>query len=142
MSGMRIEVLMVANAAATDGSLLNVQGGGWEYCSPAMLPCTVEGAVAGVATLADDEIGTTPALNIAITDGDGQDAGFAASMIVSGIRPSTVPGVPVRVPFAVAFTFAASRSTVVKAAVIHEHAELAAVTFLIRDPVPDAPPQG
>ena len=139
---MRIEVLMIANAAGVDGGLLHVQGGGWEHCTYPLLPTTVSGAVAGIATLDEDEIGTTPALNIAITDADGQDMGFAASMIISGIRPKTVPGVPVRQPFAVPFMFVAVRSTVVKVGVIHERAELAAVTFIIRDPVPDAPPQG
>jgi hypothetical protein len=138
---VRIEVLMVANAAATEGSLLNVQGGGWEHCSPAMLPSTIAGALAGIATLADDELGTTPALKIAITDIDGQDMGFSASMIISGIRPATMPRVPVRMPFAVPFTFAVTRSTVVKVAVIQDGAELAAVTFAVSDPVPDAPPQ-
>lgn len=139
---MKIEVLMVANAASVSGSLLHVQGGGWEHCSYPLLPATVSGALAGIATLDDDEIGKTPALKIAITDADGHDMGFAASMIVSGIRPPTVAGVPLRVPFAVPFMFVAVRSTVIKVAVMHEGAELAAVTFLVRDPVPDAPPPG
>jgi hypothetical protein len=138
---VKIEVLMIANAASTENSLLNIQGGGWEHFSPPMFPWTLGGAVAGIATLEDDDMGTTPALNIAITDAAGQDMGFSASMIISGIRPHTAAGVPVRVPFAVPFTFAAFHSTVVKVAAIHDGAELAAVTFLIRDPVPDAPPQ-
>jgi hypothetical protein len=137
---VEIEVLMVAKAAGVDGSLLHVQGAGWEHWSSPMFPATVSGAVAGIATLDDEEIGHTPALNIAITDADGHDMGFAASMIISGIRPKTVAGVPVRVPFAVPFMFVATRSTVIKVAVVHEGAELAAITFLIRDPVPDTPP--
>lgn len=138
---MKIEVLLIANAAGLDGGLLHVQGGGWEHCSPSMLPATISGAAAGIATLDDEEIGNTPALNIAITDADGHDMGFAASMIISGIRPKTVAGVPVRVPFAVPFMFVATGSAVIKVAVAQEGAELAAVTFLVRDPVPDTPPQ-
>jgi len=138
---VKVEVLMIANSATAEGSLLNVQGGGWEHCSPAMIPCTVGGHVAGIVALDEDELGQTPALNIAITDADGHDMGFSASMIVSGIRPATTVGVPVRVPFAVPFTVAVLRSMVVKVAALQGGAELAAVTFLVRDPVPDAPPQ-
>jgi hypothetical protein len=138
---VKIEVLMIANSAATEGSLLNVQGGGWEHCSPPMIPCTIGAYVAGIATLDDEELGQTPALNIATTDADGHDLGFAASMIISGIRPATVAGVPARVPFAIPFTVAVLRPTIVKVAALQGGAELAAVTFLVRDPIPDAPPE-
>jgi hypothetical protein len=138
---VRIEVLMVANSASVNGSLLDIQGGGWEFCTLPMLPINVAGAVAGIATLEADELGEAPVARISVDDTDGHEPGFSASMVISGIRPTAVPGVPVRIPFALPFRFAALRPTVVKVSVSHEGAELAATTFAIRDPVPDAPPQ-
>ena len=138
---MKVEVLMIASSAAAEGSLLNVQGGGWEHFSPVMMPCTVGGYVAGIATLDDKEMGQAPTLNITIADADGRKLGFAASVIISGIRPGTAAGVPVRMAFAVPFTVAVPRSMLVKVAALQEGAELAAVTFFVRDPVSDTPPQ-
>jgi hypothetical protein len=138
---VKIELLMVANAAEEKDSLLNIQGGGWEFCTLPMLPINLAGAIAGIATLDTDELGEAQVAQISVTDIDGHDPGFSASMVVSGIRPTTVPGVPVRIPFAIPFRFPALRPTVVKVSVWHEGAELAATTFAIRDPVPDAPPQ-
>lgn len=137
---MKIEVLMVANSASTEDGLLSIQGGGWEHCTLPMLPANFRAAIAGIATLEPDELGEAQIIQISAKAQDGHDPGFAGSMIISGIRPTTVPGVPVRVPFAVPLIFPALRPTVVKVSVTQDDAELAAVTFAIRDPVPDAPP--
>jgi hypothetical protein len=137
---VKVEVLMIASSATVDGRL-NVQGGGWEHYVPVMLPCTVSGHLAGIATLDDAELGQTPTLSMVITDADGRDMGCSASMIISGIRPATAAGVPVRVPFAAPFTVAVPRSMVLKVTAVHGGSELAAVTFHVRDPVQDTPPQ-
>jgi len=137
---VQVEVLMTASSATVEARL-NVQGGGWEYYTPVTMPGTVGGHVAGIATLDAAELGRTPTLNIVITDADGHDMGSSASMIISGIRRGTAPGVLVRVPFAVPFTVAVRRSMVLKVAALHEGAELAAVTFHVREPVQDTPPR-
>lgn len=132
---------MVANSATAQDSLLSVQGAGWEFCTVPMLPVNLGGSIAGIATIGDDELGETPVIKVTMDYVDGNAPDFAASMIISGIRPTTVKGVPVRIPFAVQFVFPATKPGVVKVTAAGEHdKELAAVTFAIRDPVPDAPP--
>ncbi|HYK31769.1 MAG TPA: hypothetical protein VEV63_07390 [Streptosporangiaceae bacterium] len=137
---MRIEVLMVANSASADDGLLTVHGGGWEHTVPRALPCTLTGYLAGIAVLDDGELGTTPVLALSITDLGGNDHRFSASVVINGNRPAPVPGVPIRAPFAVPFTFSVLQPTVVQAHVAHAGAEIATVSFLVSSAVSDAPP--
>jgi len=137
---VEVEVLLVANGAGTENSLLHVQGGGWESFLPGFFPWTVRGAVCGIVTLSNDEVGSTPVVVFTAEAQDGQDLGWRASMTIDGVRPVTIEGVPVRVPFWIALTAVVSAPTIVKITVSQGTAELAATAFAVRDPVPDAPP--
>lgn len=136
---MQIEVLLVANQAVVENGLLSVAGGGWETFTPAMFPATLRGVIAGIVTLSDGEIGDGHAVSFSMTDPDGHVAGTSGSMIISGIRPRTRPGVPVRVPFDIPFSTVVSAPTVVKVGITQGTTELAAVTFAVLDPIPDSP---
>ncbi|HSH59976.1 MAG TPA: hypothetical protein VK988_10110 [Acidimicrobiales bacterium] len=137
---MRVEALLVADRAVVENGLLSIEGGGWEHYQPPLLPWTLRGSLAGVLVLEDAEVGSTPAIGIEMTDSDGHVDGFNASMIVNGIRPTTLGGVPCRVPLDVPFTTVARAPTVVKIGVVHAGTELASVTFAVREPVPDTAP--
>jgi hypothetical protein len=136
---MKVESILVANYATTDKWLLVIEGGGWEHCKPQLLPTTVKGYVAGIFTLDREELGSTPAVILEITDEQGHVEGFKASTIVNGMRPATTPGVPCRVPFAIPFTTVAHAPTVVNVRLASDGSELATTSFAVLDPVPDAP---
>lgn len=137
---MDIEVLMVANKATADG-LLSVDGAGWEHTTPQMLPITIGGYVAGIATFTPDEIDKNPVMTITVKDRKNpENPGFSASILIYGARPPTAPGVPIRQPFAVQFVVPAFRPCVLTASVGDGNKELSNVTFAVRDPIPDTPP--
>lgn len=137
---MNTEVLLVANAAEVQNSLLHIRGGGWESYTPGLLPGTVRGSIAGIVTLSPEELGTTPAVTFSASDAEGHVDGFSASMIIDGMRPTATAGVPCRIPFEVPFATVVREPTVVKITMSHDGAELAAVTFAVLSPIPDAPP--
>jgi len=137
---MNIEVLMMANKASAEG-LLSVEGAGWEHATPQMLPITIGGYVAGIATFTADEIDKNPVMTITIKDReDPENPGFSASILIYGARPPTAPGVPIRETFAVPFRIPVFRPCVLTASVGDGNKELSSVTFAVRDPIPDTPP--
>ena len=78
---MDIEVLMPANKASADG-LLSVEGGGWEHTAPQMLPITIGGYVAGIATFTPGEIDKNPVMTITVNDREEpENPGFSASLL-------------------------------------------------------------
>jgi hypothetical protein len=138
---MEIEVLVLANKASTTDGLLSVEGAGWEHATPQMLPITIGGYVAGIATFTPAEIDKNPVMTITIKDReDPENPGFSASILIFGARPPTASGVPIREPFAVPFRVPAFRQCVLTASVLDGNKELSSVTFAVRDPIPDAPP--
>ena len=136
---MKVESLLIANYAATEKWLLTIEGGGWEHCSPQLLPTTIKGYVAGVFALDREELGSTPAVILEIGDREGNVEGFKASTIVNGMRPAAAYGVPSRVPFAIPFMTVAHAPTIVTVRLILESSELATTSFAVLDPVPDIP---
>jgi len=138
---MEIEVLTVASSADTENGLLNVKGAGWEFASPQMLPITIGGFVAGIATFSPGEIEKDPVLTITMGDDDDPDnPGFSASILIFGARTEPAPGVPIREPFAVPFRLPVFRPCVVTAKVSGGQKELGSFRFYVRDPIPDTPP--
>ena len=137
---MNIEVLMVANGASVENSLLSVQGGGWEHYNPLFFPWTVRGAVAGIGTLEPSEVGSISIVDVEVSDQHGHVVQSVGSMTIDASRPAAKAGVPMRFPFFAPLMFVVTAPTVVKVALSSEGAELAAVTFAVHDPVPDAPP--
>ena len=137
---MQIETLLMANVAGIENGLLSAEGAGWEHYVPAFLPCTVRGAVCGVATLDESELGSTPALKFRASAQDGQSLGWSASMTIDGVRVRAPEGVPTRVPFVVTLTAVVRNPTVITITLTSDSEELAATSFAVRDPVPDAPP--
>ena len=131
---------MVANGAGIDNGLLTVNGGGWEFYSPAFFPSTVRGAICGIATLDESELGTTPVVTFRASAQDDQELGWVASTTIDGVRTPTVAGVPIRVPFMVLMSAVVSAPTVVTVTMSEGRAELASTAFAVRDPIPDAPP--
>ena len=137
---MKVEILLVANAAAVQDGLLHVQGGGWEHYGVPLFPWTVQGCAAGILTVEPTDLGTSSVVTMDVSDQEGHVAGSHGSMVIVGDRPKTTAGVPVRFPFVFPFSTAISGPAVVKVALSKDGVELAAVAFSVKDPVPDAPP--
>lgn len=135
---MKVEVFMVANSAATSGWLLNVEGGGWEHYTTGQFPGLVRGAMAGLCVMEEADFGTTPSLEFKITTADAAaELAFMADAIYSLVRRGpAADGVEPRFPFVQPFEFEISASRVMRASVFLGGAELAAVTFNVRDKPP------
>jgi hypothetical protein len=140
---MRIEVLMVANAAGVENNLLNVQGGGWEHYSPSLFPWTVRGAVCGIFALDPDELATTRVVDVAVSDQAGHVRSSSGSMVIDATRPLTEAGVPMRFPFFAPLMFVVSGPTVVTVRLSEEEGnELGSVAFSVKEPTSDIPLSG
>ncbi len=137
---MHVEAVMFANRAAVNGGLLAVKGAGWEHYDLALFPGTVKGFVAGILTIDSDQHGSLLPVVLEVFDDDGHVDGSRASMIAIGTRPSTAPGVPYRMPFAMAFMTVVTAPTVVRARLRAGEGELAVISFAVRGGAPDAPP--
>lgn len=131
---------MFANRAVIEGSMLTVKGAGWEHFDVQMYPATVRGYVAGVLTIDADQHGQLLPVVLELFDDDGHVEPTRASMVAIGTRPKTVPGVPYRMPFSIAFQSVVRAATVVKARLHAQEGELALITFAVRGGAPDAPP--
>jgi hypothetical protein len=141
LPAVQIPVLMVANTASVDEhGMLNVQVGGWEHTSPLAAPFTLSCSIAGIAVLDESEWGTSQLLDLTVGDLAETNPRFTASVVISGIREAPVPGVPMRMSFAVPFTFPVLGSTVVRVRALHQGTELASWTFQIRTAINDAKP--
>ena len=130
---MRVEVFMLANSAATNGWLLNVEGGGWEHYTCDGFPGVVRGALAGIRIMEAGDFDTTPALTFKIAAADeaaevtfGADAIFALHS-----RGPAAPGVESRFPFTVPFEFRIVSARVLRASVSVGDNELAATSFYV-----------
>ena len=137
---MNVEAVMFANRAAIEGSMLTVKGAGWEHFDVRFFPSTVRGFVAGVLTIDADQHGQLLPVVLEVFDDEGHVERTRASMVAIGTRPATVPGVPYRMPFAIAFTTVVRAQTVVKARLHADEGELAVISFAVRGGAPDAPP--
>lgn len=137
---VKVEAFVLANSATVDGALLMVNGGGWEHFQVPFFPFTVAGAACGIVNLGPEEMGeASPVLCLDGIAQDGQDFGWSASMVISGDRPRTAAGVPIRVPFAVAFCGTVFSPTVVTIRACSVTEELAAAPFAILEPFRDLP---
>ena len=94
---MHISTSLLATHAEVGGDgLLAIRGGGWEFYSVPRVPATLQGFLAGLIEFDPDEIGSTHALRLTLTDEHGVDLGSSASMVVLAQRRIA--------PFAVPFT--------------------------------------
>ena len=134
---MRVEAIMLADEAAVRGGLLTIQGGGWETVETDVFPVNVAGFVTGVLTAEAFD----PRFLIILEVGDeaGQVEGSRQSVVFSDDRTAPVAGVPVRLPFAINFTTAVYRPTVVTVRLADPDRELAMLTFAVRSTIPDGP---
>lgn len=133
---------MVANSASISGWLLNVEGAGWEHYTCGQFPGVVQGAIAGFCVMDEADFGTTPSLVFKITTADdAAEVGFMADAIYSLMRRgAAAEGVESRFPFAQPFEFGiASGPRVMRASLLVEGVELAAVRFNVRDRPPQSP---
>src|SRR5262245_48360532 len=132
---MRAEVFMVANSAAISGWLLNVEGGGWEHYTTGQFPGLVRGALAGLCVMEEADFGTTPSIEFEIRTADAAaELAFKADAIYSLMRRGPAADrVDSRFPFVQPFEFGIFAARVMRASVLVEGAELAAVTFNVRD---------
>jgi hypothetical protein len=131
---------MFANRAAVSGGLLSVKGAGWEHYDVALFPGTVRGFVAGILTIDADQHGSLLPVVLEVFDDEGRVDGSRSSMVAIGTRPATAPGVPYRMPFAMAFTTVVRAPALVRARLLAEEGELAVIAFAVRGGAPDAPP--
>ena len=138
---MRVTVALLANRADVRDGLLHIEGGGWEFTTSPQYPATIGGYFAGIVEIDPGELGTTPALTVAVVDGDGRVVGFEGSMILSLIRERVIAGAPMRVPFVVPFTAAipAPMSLALRVTA-GDGSLLASVPFIATTPYLPAPP--
>jgi hypothetical protein len=137
---LKIEVLMVANAAGVENGLLSVGGAGWEHYVVQLFPSTIRGSVAGIITLDAHDIGELREMQLTIDDAGGHIQPLHAAIVVSGVRPApTADGVPARVPFDIPFATVASAPTTVRVSLTYEGAVISTTTFAVHDPIPDSP---
>lgn len=135
---MRIESLLVANAAEVRDGLLYVSGAGWETFGLQIFPNEVRGYLTGIAVLDEEEFGEMVAIQFSVSDQAGHVAGSAGSIITSGIRART-PGVPIRFPFVIPFVTVVTGPTIVDCVLSSsDGSRLASLNFSIPDPVPDS----
>jgi len=130
---MRLEVIMLANSAKSNGWLLDIEGAGWEHYNCQSFPCRVNGALTGVVVLEDSDLGSDQQLYFKIENTNNEDIVFLTDNTyhVAGRGPA-VAGVPSRVPFAVPFFFDAVAPAVMRAVVIKGDDDLGEVTFAIK----------
>ena len=135
---MKAEVFMVANSASISGWLLNVEGAGWEHYTSGQFPAVVRGAIAGLCVIEEADFGTTPSLVFKIVTADETaEVGFMADAIYSLMRRGpAVDGVDSRFPFVQPFEFEIHSSRVMRASLLVDGVELAAVTFNVRERPP------
>jgi hypothetical protein len=91
-----IEAILLANAAAVEGNLLRVEGGGWGFVEPDFFPTTIGGSLCGVLAVDADDFGSTFSLELSVTDTAGEvDA--HGSMIIDARETSVEMSTP-RIP--------------------------------------------
>jgi hypothetical protein len=137
---VKIEVLVLANKASTNASLLTVEGAGWErYTGPGFFPFTVTGAFGGIMIVERKELGKSFAAAFRFKDANDQYLPFLATAMVEGIRPKPESGVPIRIPFAIPFSFIVEKPGTIRGIVEQDGTQLASIPFAVVDPVPDGP---
>jgi hypothetical protein len=105
-----------------------------------LFPANCGGAIAGVATLEPDEVGTTPAMSFSIRAISGGDSLLMGSMIISAIRPPAPEGIPTRFPFVVPFTIPVTGPATMSVGLDHDGKTIGEVRFAVLGPVPDNVP--
>lgn len=123
---------MVANSAAVSDWLLNVEGGGWEYAACERFPASIRGALAGFFAVEEAELDSTPSVVFTIKAADDpEEPAFYADAIYSLMSrgPAATRGVQPLFPFAQQFQFGITGPRLMRAAVLVDRVELAAVTF-------------
>jgi hypothetical protein len=133
---VKIETFLVADAAEVSGWLLNVRAGGWEhYTCGTRFPSTVQGALAGIAVLSQDELRSTPLLIATIAPLDNAaDLRYKAERIFNlNDRPTTAQGVSNRLPFVFPFEFGVDQAGVMRVVLSENGAELDERTFYVRE---------
>src|SRR5438445_9931664 len=101
---MKIEAILLANAAMIDGnSLLNVEEACWKYVERDFFPTTVGGNVCGNVLIEDEDFGSVHMVSIEVFDDAGQVAGSSGSMVFDSRQTSEEMSTP-RLPFSFPFT--------------------------------------
>jgi hypothetical protein len=89
-----VAALIANQAEVTDGGLLNVQGGAWEFQEVHTLPAIVSGSFAVVISLDDDEMDITHHLELVMKDHTGRDLAERVTVLLTGYRrlaPCAIP---------------------------------------------------
>jgi hypothetical protein len=140
---MKVEALLVANGASIENSLLNVAGAGWEHFQAPLLPFTVRGALCGIMTMDNQELGSVQVMRIEVNDEKGRVEPSVGTMTIDASRgPTSDESVPMRFPFFAPLMFVVRGATIVKATLSSDGEELATTSFVVKEPVPDTLPSG
>lgn len=135
---MNIEFAAIARDFSLDKGLINIEGACIEQFRATYLPSTFFGVVAGVAKLADADLGAQPEIVLEIKDPSGAVRSTTADVIRAD-RPPTRHGAPIREAFGIRFQFVARHPGLYVADLGTRQGPLVSLGFAVLDPVPDSP---
>ena len=129
---MRVEAILLANAAVVDANgLLSVEGGGWRFVERDDFPTTLAGSVCGVVAVEDEDFGSIHTISMEVFDDAGQVDRSAGSMIMDARQASAEMSIA-RLPFAFPFMTVVREPTLLKAKVVSKGGEPAALSVIVR----------
>jgi len=128
---MKVESVLFANQAATEGPLLNVQGGGWEHYEVPSFPAQVRGFLCGVLVVDENEVGALTAVSLSVEDEQGEEQTLAA-MVMKDRRQRTHPQIPIRQVFAIPFSLLVKMPHLVTMHLRYGDDSLATLAFEVR----------